>query len=117
MDKKIGPGGVTTTPRGPDQGGSSLIEKSVPKGHGRENPEFLAPCFLHEGEGCPRCDGSGHRPRPAYAECGEATKNLTPERTARSWIEAKALPRYCPRCNPGRRNVGAALAALERMGA
>ena len=33
-DKKIGPGGVAT-PRGPDQGGSSLIETSVPKDHGR----------------------------------------------------------------------------------
>ena len=94
-----------------------MIGRSVPKDHGPENPELLAPCSRHEGEGCPRCDGSGHRPRPACAGCGEAAKNLTPERTARSWQEAKALPRYCPRCNPRRRNLCAALAALEWMGA
>ena len=107
---------VLVAPRGPNQGESSLIERSVPKDHERENPE-LTPCFRHEGEGCPRCDGSGQRPRPVCADCGEAAKNLTAARSAKSPEESRALPRYCPRCNPRRRNAGAALAGLERMGA
>jgi hypothetical protein len=77
----------------------------------------MVECRRHEGEGCPRCDGSGMRPRRVCAGCGETAEHLTPERTARSWEEARALPRYCPRCNPRRRNVGAVLAALEGMGA
>ena len=93
-----------------------MIGRSVPKDHGPRNPEF-APCLRHEGDGCPRCDGSGRRPRRVCDGCGESAKNLTPERTARSWEEAKVLPRYCPKCNPRRRNSGAVLAGLERTGA
>ena len=92
-----------------------MIGRSVPKDHGRENPE-VSPCPRHEGEGCPRCDGSGRRPRRVCDGCGKAAKNLASERTARSWEEAKALPRYCPKCNPRRRNPGAVLAGLERVG-
>ena len=66
---------------------------------------------------CPRCDGSGFRPRPVCTGCGEAAKNLSPARSAKSPEEAGALPRCCPKCNPRRGNAGAALAGLERMGA
>ena len=74
-------------------------------------------CFRHEGEECRRCDGSGFRPRPVCAGCGEAAKHLSTARSARSPEEARALPLYCPRCNPRRRNPGAVLSGLERMGA
>ena len=33
----------------------------------QESPE-LVECFRHEGEECPRCDGSGFR---RYEDCGE----------------------------------------------
>ncbi len=74
-------------------------------------------CFRHEGEGCPRCDGSGFRPRPVCAGCGESARTLSPARTAKSPEEARALPRYCRRCNPRFGSIGAVLAGLERMGA
>ena len=74
-------------------------------------------CFRHEGEECHRCDGSGMRPARRCDGCGATGVNLRPARTARSWEEAKALPRYCSRCNPRLRNAGAVLAGLERMGA
>ena len=73
-------------------------------------------CFRHEGEKCHRCGGSGFRPRPVCAECGESAKYLQSARSGKSPEEARALPLYCPKCNPRRRNPGAVLAGLERMG-
>jgi hypothetical protein len=88
-----------------------MTTTSIPKAEERSR------CFRHKGEGCPRCDGSGFRPRPVCTECGESARTFSPARTAKSPEEARALPRYCPECNPRRRNSGAVLAALERMGA
>ncbi len=88
-----------------------MTTTSIPKA------EEQVRCFRHEGEGCPRCDGSGFRPRPVCAGCGQSARTLSPARTAKSPEEARALPRYCPRCNPRRRGINAALAALEGMGA
>ena len=34
------------------------------------SPELVR-CFRHEGERCPRCDGSGYRSRIYCTECGE----------------------------------------------
>lgn len=67
----------------------------------------LVECFRHEGEECPRCDGSGHRSRKLCARCGEPAKALQPARSAKSWEEARSLPLYCMDCNP--RFVGTGL--------
>ena len=88
-----------------------MTTTSIPK-----TPEQVE-CFRHEGEECHRCDGSGFRSRPVCAKCGKSAKNLSPARTAESPEEARALPRYCPKCNPRRRGIATALAALEGMGA
>lgn len=77
----------------------------------------LTKCFRHEGEECRRCDGSGFRLRPVSAGCGTGARNLTAEMSAKSPEEVRALPLYCPGCNPRRRNAGAVLAGLERAGA
>ena len=88
-----------------------MIETSI-----ANKPEQME-CFRHEGQECRRCDGSGYRPAKRCAECGEAAKNLTAAHSAPTPEEARALPLYCPRCNPRRRNIGAVIAGLERMGA
>jgi hypothetical protein len=52
-----------------------VIEASVAR-LAQESPE-LTECFRHEGEECPRCDGSGYRPRKHCAECGEAAGSVS----------------------------------------
>ena len=64
-----------------------------------QRPE-LVEGFRNEGEECPRCDGSGYRPRKLCAGCGEAAKVLQAARAAKSWEEARTLPLYCAGCNP-----------------
>ncbi len=78
------------------------------------NPELVR-CFRHEGEGCPRCDGSGHRPRRYCAECGEPAgrpsqggKALMGLRNSRG----KDQPFYCLGCHP---ELGSGLAMLDRI--
>ncbi len=79
------------------------------------NPELIR-CFRHEGEDCPRCDGSGYRPRKRCAECGEPA--------GRPGLGGEALmglrngwghnqPLYCLECHP---ELGRGLAVLERLG-
>ncbi len=64
-------------------------------------------CFKHDGEDCPRCDGSGYRPRKHCAGCSEPAgsaskggKALQPACAAKTWEEARSLPLYCRECNP-----------------
>jgi hypothetical protein len=47
------------------------VQKDIPVPEAR-NPELVR-CFRHEDEGCPRCGGSGHRPRGHCARCAEPT--------------------------------------------
>ena len=51
------------------------------------------------------------------AGCGGTAKALQAARSAESPEEARALPLYCPKCNPRRRDAGALAAMLERTGA
>jgi hypothetical protein len=94
---------------------------------GTPNPEIRYPetdfvrCFRHEGEDCPRCDGSGFRPRAKCASCGilvgrpsQGGKALFPERGAKSWKELRSLPLCCMDCTP--RFSKAGLALFEWMG-
>ena len=89
------------------------------------NPEARHPelvrCFRHEVAECPRCGGSGFRPRKRCAGCGvqagrpgRGGRALSPERGAKSWEELKALPLYCMDCNP--RFLETGLALIEGAG-
>jgi hypothetical protein len=78
-------------------------------------------CFRHEDENCPRCNGSGFRPRAKCASCGDSAgrpsqggKALQPKRGAKSWKDLRSLPLYCMACNP--RFSGVELALFEGMG-
>ena len=73
-------------------------------------------CFRHEGERCPRCDGSGHRSRVYCAECGQPAGKpsqggnaLVGLRNRRGWDQ----PFYCLGCHP---ELGRGPAVLEGMG-
>ena len=76
----------------------------------------LARCFRHEGEDCPRCDGSGYRRRKCCAGCDEPAgrpgvggKVLLGLRNGRG----QSQPLYCLGCHP---ELGGGLAVLERLG-
>ena len=89
------------------------------------NPEArhleLVRCFRHEGAECPRCDGSGFRPRKRCAACGipagrpgQGGKVLSAGRGAKSWEDLKSLPLYCMDCGPRFPKTG--LALFEGLG-
>ena len=78
--------------------------------------QSVVECFRHEGEDCPRCDGSGVRPRKQCAGCGEFSgkpseggKALLGLRNSRS----VAGPLYCMDCHP--ENIGVNAAVLENL--
>ena len=79
------------------------------------SPELVR-CFRHEGEECPRCDGSGYRSRAYCAECGyragrpsQGGKALVGLRNRRG----RDQPFYCLDCHP---ELGQGPAVLEGMG-
>ncbi len=66
------------------------------------SPELVR-CFRHEGEGCPRCDGSGDRPRKRCAGCGEPAGRPGPGGKALMGLRnrrGRNQPFYCLGCHP-----------------
>ncbi len=89
-----------------------MIESSVARSAHEESLQKLVECFRHEGEECPRCDGSGYRPRKYCAGCGEPS--------GRPSQGGKALMRYrgvwyCMYCDPRFESVDFHYSCLERM--
>jgi hypothetical protein len=79
------------------------------------SPELVR-CFRHEGEDCPRCDGSGYRPRKHCAGCGKPAGR--PGRGGKALValrnrRGRDQPCYCLRCHP---ELGRDPAVLEGMG-
>jgi hypothetical protein len=88
-----------------------------------QEPEAgMIECFRHEGQGCPRCDGTGQRPRRRCEGCGEPAGR--PSEGGKALLElgnrgGKDQPVYCMGCHPELGGGPGTLAAslLERMGA
>ena len=84
----------------------------------QQSPEVVE-CFRHEGEECPRCDGSGFRPRRHCAGCEEPSGR--PSQGGKALLGLKnrrgfGQPMYCLGCHPELGGSPGDLAMLERMG-
>ena len=86
----------------------------------QESPkEELVECFRHEGEGCPRCDGSGYRERKRCAECGEPSGRPSEGGRVLRGLKNRRdrnQPMWCLQCHPEHHFVDAVWSCLERMG-
>ena len=83
-----------------------------------ESPDIVK-CFRHEGAECPRCDGSGYRPRKYCAGCGEPSGR--PSRGGKALLGLRNSrdpdgPFWCLACHPEGNRMGlTALDQLERL--
>ena len=95
-----------------------MAEGSLARSAQEESPELVR-CLRHEGEECPRCDGSGFRPRRHCAGCGEPSGR--PSQGGKALLGLKNRrgfdqPMYCLSCHPELGGTPEDLAMLERMG-
>jgi len=67
-----------------------MAERSLARSAQEESPEKLVECFRHEGEDCPRCDGS----KVSWPENGKA-QPITWYKRCRS-IKCSGIPPYRP---------------------
>jgi hypothetical protein len=94
-----------------------MAESSLARSAQEESPEQLVECFRHEGEECPRCDGSGFRPRKYCAGCGEPAGSISQGTGAPLVKDRRTDGRfYHVRCLPGNLFLDAHWSCLERMG-
>ena len=93
----------------------SLIEVSVAR-LAQESLEMVE-CFRHEGDECPRCDGSGFRPAKRCAGCGESSGSPSEDTGFPLVRDRRRDGRlYHVRCLPGTHELDAVWSGLERMG-
>jgi len=97
--------------------GDLVIEISLARS-AQESPE-LVECLRHEGEDCPRCDGSGFRPRRHCAGCGEPSGRPSKGGRALKGLKnarGKDQPMWCLFCHPEHRFIDTVWSGLKRMG-
>ena len=84
----------------------------------QESPD-LVECIRHEGSDCPRCDGSGYRPRKYCAGCGEPSGRPSEGGRALKGLKnrrGKDQPMWCLHCHPEHHFIDAVWSCLEGMG-
>jgi hypothetical protein len=93
-----------------------LIDTSVARCAQEESPK-IAECFRHEGEECPRCDGSGFKRSKHCAGCREAAGSPSEGTGFPLVMDQHADGRlYHIRCLPGTFYLDAVWSGLERLG-
>jgi hypothetical protein len=97
-----------------------VIEISLARSAQEESPEKkLVECSRHEGEECPRCNGTGFRPRRYCAGCWEPSGRPSQGGKALMGLKNRRgldQPMYCLTCHPELGGSTEDLAMLERMG-